>query len=51
MGSTVNHRQARLERGGFLLAIYWKAKSVTIHCHRGGFDRMLIVSRYGVFPS
>ena len=51
MGSTVNHWQAWLEHGEFLLAIYWKAKSVTIHYHRGGFDRMLIVSRCGVFLS
>ena len=46
--SFVNRWQAWLERGEFILAIYWKAKSVTIHYHRGGFDKMLTISRYGI---
>ena len=48
MVSKVNHWQAWLERGEFLIAIYWKAKSVTIHYHKGSFDRMLMISKYGV---
>ncbi|MDG6963682.1 MAG: hypothetical protein JRN43_01035 [Nitrososphaerota archaeon] len=43
-----NSWQAWLERGEFILAIYWKARSVTLHYSRGGFDEMLIVSRYGI---
>ena len=46
--SFVNGWQAWLERGQFFLAIYWKAKSVTLHYHRGGFDRMFTLSGYGI---
>ena len=44
-----NRWQVWFEWGEFILAIYWKAKSVSIHYHRGGFDEMLTVSRYGIF--
>ncbi len=47
--SFANRWQVWFERGEFIFAIYWKAKSVSIHYHRGGFDRMLTVSRYGIF--
>ena len=47
--SFANRWQVWLERGEFMLAIYWKVKSVTIHYHRGGFDEMVIISRNGIF--
>lgn len=47
--SFANHWQAWLERGEFIMAFYWKAKSVTIHYHVGRFDKMLVISRFGIF--
>lgn len=51
MASRVNNWQAWIERGEFLIAVHWKAKSVTIHYHKDGFDRMFMIWKYGVSQS
>ena len=46
--SFVNRWQAWLERGEFIIAIYFQTISLVLHVHVGAFDKALYVSRYGI---
>jgi len=46
--SHVNSWLAWLEHGEFVLAIYFKARSIVVHIHVGSFDKALYISRYGI---
>ena len=48
MENMVNKANVYLERGHFFILIHW-FKSIQVHWHKGAFDKMLTVCKYGVW--